>query len=250
MTDFEPHRVSWTREKSSRFWNLLSSIPAVDETYFSGQVGDSLIRLARGAGVDFGERVLDFGCGKGHLVLKLLAAGIPAGGADFSTSSVERLRLAAMAMPNFRGAHLIESIPTNLEEGTFSTVFFVETIEHLLDDDLHSSLTELHRILRPGGFVVVTAPNDENLQAGETVCPDCGCMFHHIQHVRSWTARGITECMSGFGFDTVSVKVLYLDNRWWKSRLITAAARVLGKRMPNLVYVGRKRADGIRPERS
>jgi 2-polyprenyl-3-methyl-5-hydroxy-6-metoxy-1,4-benzoquinol methylase len=152
------------------------------------------------------------------------------------------LRSVGAGKPNFGGAHLIQSIPTTLPADTFSTVFFIETIEHLLDDDLRATIPELFRIVRPGGHVVVTTPNDENLGVLETVCPDCGCIFHSVQHVRSWNSATIADCMSKAGFDTVAAKTWYLDQSWWRSRLITAGARVLGKRLPHLIYVGTKRS--------
>ena len=242
MSDFVPHRVVWTREKSSRFWDQLSHSAGAEESYFSAAVGGSIIGYARSAGVDLKGRVLDFGSGPGHLVMQLLAEGVHAEGADFSALSVEQLRKKAAGSPNFGGATLIESLPSRLESDAFSTVFFVETIEHLLDDDLSRSISELRRIIRPGGFVVVTTPNAEDLQLADTVCPDCGAMFHRVQHVRSWTAKSITACMSQFGFDPVSVKPLYPDKQWWKSRLITLGARILRKNLPRLFYVGRKAA--------
>ncbi len=238
--DFNPHRVIWTREKSSRFWDQLTSTTGGDENYFSAEMGNSIIRFARANGADLGGRVLDFGCGPGHLVRKLLAAGVNSEGADFSPTSLDRLRQFAGREPHFGGAHLIESIPTALPGDTFSAVFFIETIEHLLDDDLGATISELFRIVRPGGHVVVTTPNDENLRALETICPDCGCAFHSVQHVRSWSVTSIVGCMSKAGFETVAAKTWYFDRSWWKSRLITAGARVLGKSLPHLIYIGRK----------
>jgi hypothetical protein len=48
--------------------------------------------------------------------------------------------------------------------------------------------------------------------------------------------------MTRFGFETVTVRPWYLDRQWWRSRVITTAARVLGKHLPHLIYVGRKRS--------
>jgi SAM-dependent methyltransferase len=133
--------------------------------------------------------------------------------------------------------------PTGASLGSdaYSAAFVVDTVEHLLDEELRLLLTDVHRALRPGGSLVVVAPNEEKLQIGETVCPDCGCMFHRLQHVRSWTAGSLAAFLSGCGFETVVAAPRYLDQRWWKSRLITAAARRLGKRLPHLIYIGRKR---------
>jgi SAM-dependent methyltransferase len=123
----------------------------------------------------------------------------------------------------------------------YESAFVVDAVENLLDDELRPLIAELHRALRPGGSLVVIAPNAEKLKIGETVCPDCGCMFHRLEHVRSWTAESLAAFLSECGFDRVVAVPWYLEERWWKSRLITLAARALGKRLPHLVYVGRKR---------
>jgi SAM-dependent methyltransferase len=123
----------------------------------------------------------------------------------------------------------------------YSAAFVVDTVENLLDDELRPLIAELHRALRPDGSLVVLAPNEEKLKIGETVCPDCGCMFHRLQHVRSWTAESLAAFLSECGFDLVVAAPWYLDERWWKSKLITRVARTLGKRLPHLIYVGRKR---------
>jgi SAM-dependent methyltransferase len=132
-------------------------------------------------------------------------------------------------------------IPTSLGSDAYASAFVIDTVEHLLDDELRPLLADVHRALRPDGSLVVVAPNEEKLQIGETVCPDCGCMFHRLQHVRSWSADRLAAFLSECGFETVAVAPWYLDQRWWKSRLITTVARRLGKRLPQLIYVGRKR---------
>jgi SAM-dependent methyltransferase len=136
------------------------------------------------------------------------------------------------------------SPPGTLPIEAYSMVVAVDTIEHLQDDQLRPLLAELHRALRPGGSIVVAAPNEEKLEMGETVCPDCGCLFHRSQHVRSWTADGLAAYMSEYGFDMLAATPWYLEERWWKSRLVSAVARALRKRLPHFIYVGRKRVAG------
>jgi len=201
MIDFVPHRAAWTHEKSTRFRHELFSLMGGEKNDVHDWMSGSLIRFARANGSDLGGQVLELGSRSGPL----------------------------------DGAH------TTLSSETYSTAFVVDTIEHLPDDELRVLIAELHRALRPDGSLVVVAPNEEKLQIGETVCPDCGCMFHRLQHVRSWTDGSLAAFMSECGFATVASTPWYLDQRWWKSRLITTAARTLGKRLPNLIYVGRKR---------
>lgn len=44
------------------------------------------------------------------------------------------------------------------EDNSFDGVLFCEILEHLTHNPTHT-LTEIHRVLKPGGFVVVTTPN-------------------------------------------------------------------------------------------
>ena len=73
---FQPHRVLWTHEKAARFWSSSADLELHAEVYFSRMVGESLIRFVRRRGVQLSGRVLDFGCGPGFLLEKLLQAGV------------------------------------------------------------------------------------------------------------------------------------------------------------------------------
>jgi hypothetical protein len=207
MTHFVPHRVVWTMDKSIRFRVELLAQTGGDERYFQSEMNESFIRFARLQGTDFTGQVLELGWRS------------------------ERL-----------GGTRIEGIPTALDSEAYSSAFVVETIEGLPDDELRPLLRELYRALRRGGTIVIATPNQEKLAIGETVCPDCGSMFHRTQHVRSWTASTLAAYMSESGFQTVAVTPWYLDKRWWRSRVISMAARAVRKRLPHLIYIGRKAA--------
>lgn len=207
MTDFVPHRAVWTAEKSTRFRDELFSLTGGDENYFRAGMKDSLIRFARACGSDFSGQVLDLGCRTGTL----------------------------------GGTHFVETIPATLPGETYSAACVVDTIEHLPDDELRPLMATLYRVLREGGTLIIVTPNQEKLRIGETVCPDCGSMFHRVQHVRSWTAGSLSAFLSACGFETVAATPWYLDEPWWRSWLITRVVRALRKPLPQLIYVGRKR---------
>lgn len=239
--EFQPHDVAWTREKSARFWAFKAEQARDGVTYFSQEVGSSLLRLVAARGVDMRGRVIDFGCGLGHLLERLLERGVAAEGIDFSAESVEAVRRRLGSNPLFRGAQVVDGIPTHLEAGSADTVFLIETIEHLLDGDLEATGAELGRIVKTGGHVVVSTPNEEHLAGSQTMCPDCGGRFHQMQHVRSWSARSLADFMGRYGFEEVMSRPVYLSETWARTRLLTRAAPLMGKRLPHLVYVGRKR---------
>jgi glycosyltransferase involved in cell wall biosynthesis/SAM-dependent methyltransferase len=53
-------------------------------------------------------------------------------------------------------------------DGYFSTVLCCELLEHLLSDPIHM-MSEIHRILAPGGQLVLTTPNAASLRAIESI---------------------------------------------------------------------------------
>jgi hypothetical protein len=62
---FNPHKITWTEEKSARFWDYLSSKPFYQENNFSKLAGEVLIKFIERHGVVLRGSALDFGCGCG-----------------------------------------------------------------------------------------------------------------------------------------------------------------------------------------
>jgi SAM-dependent methyltransferase len=101
-------------------------------------------------------RVLDYGCGTGeYLTLPLARLGHAVLGVDQHTPTVEDAR-RRHALPNlrFRAAVLATLVA---EEERFDLVVASEVLEHL--DDPGAGLSQLRRLLRPGGQLVITTPN-------------------------------------------------------------------------------------------
>lgn len=108
-----------------------------------------------------GRRVLEIGCGRGELACAI-AAWEPGPShfiaADFAQSAVRlgRRRALAGAAPGL--SWLVADVQDiALPDASIDTIVSCETIEHLLDPQ--KALHEFHRILRPGGRLVLTTPN-------------------------------------------------------------------------------------------
>ena len=255
------HELEWTSEKIARFWDFASQSEGWRGEYFTRQVGDALIRLARRRRV-LEEPVLDYGAGIGCLTEQLLAAGIQVAACDFSAASVETLRRRLAGNPLLLSVELLREMPSALQASAYGTVFLIETLEHLLPEWRQESLREIFRILKPGGQVVVTVPHAEVLAAAQVLCPDCGAMFHRVQHVASFDARSLSAVMAQHGFSEVLCQpfnlVLLTDvhqhpvrrlRRWL--RLLMEGLGVVDARAracPNLVYIGRKVPNGLLSE--
>ena len=98
-----------------------------------------------------GKRVLDAGCGIGMYVAAFGRAGALAYGVDIEA---DRAKLAqSLAARIVAGS--VEALP--FADQTFDVVFSHEVIEHVGDDA--AAIREAARTIRPGGYVVVYAPN-------------------------------------------------------------------------------------------
>jgi SAM-dependent methyltransferase len=96
-----------------------------------------------------GKWILDVGCGIGTYVKRFRDFSPHVYGIDVSAK-----RLADSTMPNLVAA-AGEALPFG--ETTFDVLMFNEVIEHVKDD--RQTIEDALRVLRPGGHIVIYAPN-------------------------------------------------------------------------------------------
>ena len=97
-----------------------------------------------------GTRVLDAGCGEGILVDEF-ASRLAIEGVDQHYSS-ERVRSGS-----------VTALP--YADGTFARALCLDVLEHLTFEEQPQALAELHRVLGPGGELLVSVPNLAHLQS-------------------------------------------------------------------------------------
>ena len=95
-------------------------------------------------------RILDVGCGTGANLLMLSKYG-DAEGVDISEDALEFCRERGLEKVKLGAG---EELP--YEDGTFDLVTALDVVEHM-DDDL-AGLSEMRRVLRPGGRVLLFVP--------------------------------------------------------------------------------------------
>lgn len=98
-----------------------------------------------------GARILDIGCGLGVYVRKFREFSDRVYGIDIDA---KRLREGARTTP---GLMLSASETLPFRDAAFDVVVLNEVIEHVRDDA--ATLAEALRVLRPGGHIVIYAPN-------------------------------------------------------------------------------------------
>lgn len=204
MDGFELHEVVWNPAKVARFWDAVSRESSGDADYFSHQLGRGITRLLGALGALEGE-VLDFGCGPGHLVAHLLAAGVRCAGIDVSADSVARANDRFRGQSGWLGAQVLKGrMKDNFPEPLFDRILLVETLEHLTDAEADAALDRIRSLLRkPDGHLFLSTPYREELARSTVVCPDCGGQFHRYQHLRSFSRSSLVQFMEARGFETV-----------------------------------------------
>ncbi|WP_284749032.1 class I SAM-dependent methyltransferase [Amycolatopsis sp. RTGN1] len=109
--------------------------------------------LVRLAGVRPGERVLDVGCGSGYLAALAAEAGGSVLGVDASEPMIEFAgRTRGSATCRFE-VGTAQALPA--DDGEFDVVLTSLVLHHLPDADQPAALTEMHRVLRPAGRLLL-----------------------------------------------------------------------------------------------
>jgi SAM-dependent methyltransferase len=101
-------------------------------------------------------RVLDAGCGPGLYAEELLARGAEVVDFDQSPTMVELARGRLGDRSTVRVHDLAEPLDW-LEDATFDAALMALVLHHV--DDRVAALREIHRVLRPGGHLVVSTPH-------------------------------------------------------------------------------------------
>lgn len=96
-------------------------------------------------------RLLEVGCGSGAILQSMNELGWQAEGVDFDPAAVEQARRKDLTI------HLGTLTELKLPENTFDAIAASHFIEHVADPI--GILRECHRLLKPGGLLVLTTPN-------------------------------------------------------------------------------------------
>ena len=114
-----------------------------------------------------GPRVLDVGPGRGEWLALLAEAGVPATGVEDNPAMVGRLRDRGLDAVLGDGTDGLGAFAT----GSLDVVTAFHVVEHLDVEGRLGLLAAAHRVLRPGGLLVLETPDPTNLVMG-------ACNFH------------------------------------------------------------------------
>ncbi len=100
-----------------------------------------------------GEKILDIGCGTGFYVKYLINKDCKVTGTDISKIYINQAKEYAA------GAKYLVCDAANLpfDKNSFDKILMTEVIEHIPDPI--DAIKEIKRVLKPGGYAVITTPN-------------------------------------------------------------------------------------------
>jgi len=109
--------------------------------------------------IDFrGTRVLEAVCGSGQVTRQLLAKGARVVGLDLSESQV---RLFRQRFPQC-AAVCASATDTAFEDASFDHIVVMGGLHHT-HPNLENTIAELHRVLKPGGYLCFSEPHTGSL---------------------------------------------------------------------------------------
>ena len=147
------------------------------------------------------DRALDVGCGTGDFTAAMARAGADAIGVDVAEAALRRARSRHPGV-EFRLVPLDGPLP--FEDGSFELVWASEVIEHVADTARW--LSEVRRVLAPGGRLLVTTPSHGRLRVAvggvERFSEPLG------DHLHLYTKRSLGSLLGEFGFGEVRVRAV------------------------------------------
>jgi ubiquinone/menaquinone biosynthesis C-methylase UbiE len=146
------------------------------------------------------DRALDLGAGDGRLALGLDARELVL--ADVSSVALER---AARRLPESATMLLEPDAALPFEDSSFDLVLCAETIEHVRDVQL--LLSEVRRVLRPGGTLALTTPAHGRATALAVLVRGFEHVFDPLSpHLRFFSPRSLRRLLTDMGYDVRSLE--------------------------------------------
>lgn len=174
-------------------------------------------------------RMLDVGCGEGAF-----AAAIQEQRRGLEVWGIEPVPGPAQVARG-RMHRVVEGMfspQADLPAGYFDLVSFNDSLEHMPDEV--AALTLAHKLLRPGGYLMVSVPNVRYLDNLEHLLVDADWRYRDDgildrTHLRFFTQTSIRRVVGECGFDVLQCKGI--NSRYWKGPKLTLLKLVFGRHM-------------------
>jgi 2-polyprenyl-3-methyl-5-hydroxy-6-metoxy-1,4-benzoquinol methylase len=155
-----------------------------------------------------GESILDMGCGPGTFLGRFGARWQRAQGIDLAKGQIEfasqkygseRLRFDAIDVAEFK------------HDNVFDAITSIEVIEHLPASETQSFLRTIHRLLKPGGTLVLTTPNYRSFwPLIEWLISKKGPVNYLEQHITHFNVPRLVRALEEAGFQVQKKRTFFV----------------------------------------
>ena len=121
------------------------------------------------------KTILDVGCGNGAITNIL--------NEKFDVTAVDRSKKALSFVQCKKVNASSDELP--FADNSFDMVFSSELLEHLEEDVLNKTISEIQRVTRK--YIFISVPNKENLKKKLIQCTECNYIFDLSYHLHSFT---------------------------------------------------------------
>jgi ubiquinone/menaquinone biosynthesis C-methylase UbiE len=158
------------RPKKFELWNALS---------FLGRRRSSYDRLVKLAGIGRGDRVLDLGCGTGYLTRRAARATGSTGRVVGIDPSAEAIAYARRKSPPWCDYQVTGGDAVEGADAGFDVAVSSLAMHHVPPDRREATMAEIHRLVRPGGRLLIAEFRPPTTTLGRTVA---GRLFPAMAH--------------------------------------------------------------------
>jgi len=151
-----------------------------------------------------GTMFLDAGCEAGHISIELARNGFQVTGFDICKPAISKLK---QKLKKYRGDKItgpiiadIHNLP--LKPKSFDGVVCTEVLAHI--NNPHIALKELHRVLKPGGRIIITFPNRKTRRFAYAIAKNIGLDTGAVENItlHSYTLNEMKKnCEKYFKFE-------------------------------------------------
>jgi len=223
-----PQKLLWDSALIKKFWDSIEHT-RMKELNFSLLAGDYFLELIQ-TELCKSKKYLDFGSGSGEIISSLIQKGYQVAAYDISDERVGSLE----KFTDTKNSELFLGYISGDDDQLFDTVIMTDVIEHIIPEQLDFTLEHVKSRLNPGGTVIITTPNNEDIGLGICYCPICNHTFHRWQHLLRFSGEDLEELMTAKGFTT---KHLHLVDFSY-NRIIIEENKILKKQIKELKESG------------
>jgi len=192
------------------------------------------------------SKLLEIGSLFCHLNIAASVIGYESYGIDLEKyteleSNAERAVKYGIKLKNCDLAH--EKIP--FEDNYFNIVVFSEVIEHF---NFHpqAAINEIYRILKPGGKMIITTPNQNRLMniikliIGRSINYDIAEEYTIATHYREYNYAELLHLCGKAGFGTVQKKYFTYHNNDFLRKILTYLFKVIPGLSDDILVIAEK----------